>query len=313
MPAPYSNDLRLRVAASVLGGRTCRETAAPFGVSVSSVVKWSRRLRLSGNADAKPMGGVRRAVLAGQRDWLLARVAAVPDLTLRAFVAELTERGVVVSIWAGWKFFVSEGISFKKSILPSEQARADIVHRRTRWQKLQAKVDPARLVFIDETWAKTNMARTRGRAGRGQRLHALVPHGHWRTMTFLAALRSDRIDAPCVLNGPVNRTNFLAYVEQFLTPTLASGDIVVMDNLGSHKSNAVRRAIRAVGAKLFFLPPYGPDLNPIEQMFAKLKALLRKAAERTVTATWQRIGRLLDEFTPTECANYLRNAGYAST
>jgi len=157
------------------------------------------------------------------------------------------------------------------------------------------------------------MTRTRGRAARGQRLHARVPHGHWRTMTFLAALRSDRIDAPCVLDGPVNGTNFLAYVEQFLTPTLASGDIVVMDNLGSHKSNAVRRAIRAVGAKLFFLSPYSPDLNPIEQMFAKLKALLRKAAERTVTATWQRIGRLLDEFTPTECANYLRNAGYAST
>ena len=114
MPAPYSNDLRSRVAASVLGGRTCRETAALFNVSVSSVVKWSQRLRASGSADAKPMGGVRRAVLAGQRDWLLARVAAVPDLTLRAFVAELTERGVVVSIWAVWKFFVSEGISFKK-------------------------------------------------------------------------------------------------------------------------------------------------------------------------------------------------------
>jgi len=132
-------------------------------------------------------------------------------------------------------------------------------------------------------------------------------------MTFLAALRSDRIDAPCVLDHPVNGANFHAYVEQFLAPTLARGDIVVMDNLGSHKSNAVRRAIRAVGAKLFFLPPYSPDLNPIEQMFAKLKTLLRKAAERTVTTTWQRIGKLLDEFTPTECANYVRNAGYAST
>ncbi len=131
-------------------------------------------------------------------------------------------------------------------------------------------------------------------------------------MTFLAALRVDRIDAPCVLDRPVNATSFLAYVQQFLVPTLTPGDIVVMDNLRSHKGQAVRRAIRAAGAKLFFLPPYSPDLNPIEQMFAKLKTLLRKAAERTVAATWQRIGKLLDEFTPQECANYLRNSGYAS-
>jgi transposase len=157
------------------------------------------------------------------------------------------------------------------------------------------------------------MVRTHGRQQRGQRLDARVPHGHWKTLTFLAALRSDRIDAPCVLDGPVNAISFLAYVEQFLTPTLTRGDIVIMDNLGSHKGQAVRRAIRAVGAKLFFLPPYSPDLNPIEQVFAKLKTLLRKAAERTVTATWQRIGKLLDRFTAKECANYIRNSGYAST
>jgi transposase len=126
-------------------------------------------------------------------------------------------------------------------------------------------------------------------------------------------LRYDRIDAPCVLDGPVNARSFRAYVEQFLAPTLKRGDIVIMDNLGSHKGPAVRRALRAVGAKLFFLPPYSPDLNPIEQVFAKLKTLLRKAAERTVTATWQRIGKLLDRFTAKECANYLRNSGYAST
>lgn len=132
-------------------------------------------------------------------------------------------------------------------------------------------------------------------------------------MTFLAALRVDRIDAPCVLDRPVNAASFLADVQQFLVPTLKPGDIVIMDNLRSHKGQAVRRAIRAAGAKLFFLPSYSPDLNPIEQMFAKLKTLLRKAAERTVAATWQRIGKLLDEFTPQECANYLRNSGYAST
>jgi len=156
------------------------------------------------------------------------------------------------------------------------------------------------------------MTRTHGRARRGERLHAKVPFGHWRTLTLLAALRHDRIDAPCVLDGPINGQLFLAYVEQFLVPTLAPGDIVIMDNLGSHKGKAVRQAIRSCGAKLLFLPPYSPDLNPIEQVFAKLKTLLRKANERSVDATWKRIGSLLDAFSPSECANYLRNSGYAS-
>jgi transposase len=162
------------------------------------------------------------------------------------------------------------------------------------------------------------MVRTHGWGLRGQRLrgqapHGQAPHGHWRTLTFLAALRHDRIDAPCVVDGPINGESFKAYIEQFLVATLKPGDIVIMDNLGSHKGKAVRRAIRAVGARLFFLPPYSPDLNPIEQVFAKLKILLRKAAERTIEATWRRIGALLNRFTPQECANYIRNAGYAAT
>lgn len=187
-----------------------------------------------------------------------------------------------------------------------------MARRRARWKIHQGRLDPSRLVFIDETWAKTNMTRSHGRCTRGRRLVAKVPHGRWRTLTFLAALRRDRIDAPCVIDGPINGKSFLAYVEQMLVPTLAPGDIVVMDNLGSHKGRAVRRAIRAAGAKLFFLPPYSPDLNPIEQVFAKLKTLLRKADERTVEATWRRIGTILDQFTPVECQNYLVNAGYAS-
>ena len=157
------------------------------------------------------------------------------------------------------------------------------------------------------------MVRTHGRSPRGERLNASLPYGHWQTMTFLAALRSDRIDAPCVLDQPINATSFLAYVKQFLVPTLRPGDIVVLDNLSSHKSLAIRQAIRAAGAKLFFLPPYSPDLNPIEQVFAKLKTLLRRAAERTVTATWKRIGSLLDSFSSTECRNYLTNSGYVAT
>ena len=165
-------------------------------------------------------------------------------------------------------------------------------------------------MFIDETWAKTNMTRQRGRCRRGQRLVAKVPQGRWRTLTFLAALRCDRIEAPCVIDGPINGVSFLAYVE--LLPTMSQGDIVIMDNLGSHKRQVIRRLIRAAGAKLFFLPPYSPDLNPIEQVFAKLKTLLRKADERTIEATSRRIGSLLDCFTPAECANYLKNSGYAS-
>jgi transposase len=174
-------------------------------------------------------------------------------------------------------------------------------------------VDPKRLVFIDETWAKTNMAPLRGWCMLGKRLKAKVPYGHWKTMTFLAALRCDRIEAPCVFDGPINGVSFLAYIEQCLVPTLKPGDIVILDNLGSHTSKGVRDAIRAVGAKLLFLPPYSPDLNPIEQVFAKLKHLLRKAMERNLEATWKRIGVLLAQFQPSEFLNYFKNSGYASS
>ena len=154
------------------------------------------------------------------------------------------------------------------------------------------------------------MARLRGRAPKGERLRAGIPHGHWKTTTFVAGLRLGGIAAPMVLDGPINRHAFQAYVEQVLVPELRPGDVVVMDNLSSHKGPAVRRVIEAAGARLFYLPPYSPDFNPIENAFAKLKALLRKAAERTVGALWDRIGILLDAFTPAECANYFRAAGY---
>lgn len=194
----------------------------------------------------------------------------------------------------------------------AEQDRQDVKRRRRQWIAYQAKVDPKRLVFIDETWTRTNMAPKRGWAKRGTRLIGKAPHGRWHTQTFLAALRHDRIEAPCVFDGPINGELFRAYVEHVLVPTLRDGDIVVLDNLGSHKSKAVRRLIRQAGAKLFFLPRYSPDLNPIEQVFAKLKHLLRRAAARTNEAVWKTIGALLETFSPEECANYLRNSGYAS-
>ncbi len=169
------------------------------------------------------------------------------------------------------------------------------------------------MIFLDETWAKTNMTRRHGRCLRGQRLVAKVPHGRWKTLTFVAGLRRDRLTAPCVFDGPINGHSFLAYVEQVLVPALRPGDVVIMDNLGSHKGQAVRAAIRRAGAKLFFLPPYSPDLNPIEQAFSKMKTLLRKEDPRSTEKTWRTIGSLLDKFEPDECANYIRNAGYGST
>ncbi len=165
-------------------------------------------------------------------------------------------------------------------------------------------------MFIDETGASTKMARRHGRAPRGERLRASVPHGHWKTTTFVGGLRLSGMTAPMVLDGPMNSQCFLAYVEQVLVPTLRPGDIVILDNLAAHKSPAVRDAIEAVGASIRFLPPYSPDLNPIENAFAKLKALLRKAAARSVDQLWTAIAQAIDTFSPRECANYFAAAGY---
>ena len=181
---------------------------------------------------------------------------------------------------------------------------------REAWFEAQVDLEPERLVFIDETWAKTNMARTHGRAPRGERLRMGAPLGHWKTTTLVAALSLRGMTAPVVFDRPINRLSIEAYVEQALVPTLRPGDVVVMDNLSSHKGPKVRSLIEKAGAKLLFLPPYSPDFNPIEMAFSKLKALLRKAAKRTRDALWTAIGRITDLFTPTECANYFAAAGY---
>jgi len=232
---------------------------------------------------------------------------------LRGLVAELAERGLKVDYRTVWSFVHAEKLSFKKTVAAGERDRPDVARRRAQWVKYQNKIAPERLVFIDETWTKTNMAPRRGWAPLGMRLAAKVPHGHWNTTTFLAALRHDRIAAPWLLDGPIDGESFQLYVEKVLLPTLRPGDIVIMDNLGSHKGKAVRRLIRSAGAKLIFLPKYSPDLNPIEQVFAKLKHLLRKAAARTLDALCAAIGQLLGAFKRGECANYFRNAGYALT
>jgi len=181
---------------------------------------------------------------------------------------------------------------------------------REAWFEGQLDLDPAKLVFIDETGATTKMARRHGRAPRGKRLRVSVPHGHWKTTTFVGALRLTGMTAPMVLDGPMTAEWFLAYVEQILIPTLAPGDVVIMDNLAAHKSAAIRQAIEAAGATLLYLPPYSPDFNPIERAFAKFKAFLRKAAARTVDELHRAIALAIDDFSPKECANFFIAGGY---
>jgi transposase len=188
-----------------------------------------------------------------------------------------------------------------------------VAEARRAWTEAVPRFDPATLVFLDETWATTAMARTRGRCPRGERLVCPVPHGRWRTTTFLCGLRADGLAAPLVLDGAMDGPAFLAWVERMLAPALRPGDTVVADNLGSHKVAGVREAIEARGASLLHLPPYSPDLNPIELAFSKLKRLLRAAAARTADALEAAIGAALGQFTPAECASYLRHCGYAQS
>jgi transposase len=205
---------------------------------------------------------------------------------------------------------VSRPAAQKKSERAAEQDRADVAAARAQWVASQGDLDPERLIFIDETGAKTNMARRYGRCPRGERLVTSVPWGHWKTTTFLAGLRVEGIVAPCVLDGPMDGASFRAYVEQFLAPILRPGDIVIIDNLASHKVAGIRQAIEATGAELRYLPPYSPDLNPIEQFFSKLKARLRKAAARTLDTLMAAIAQALAAVTAQECSNYLANQGY---
>lgn len=193
----------------------------------------------------------------------------------------------------------------------SERQRSDVAPRRRQWLKYRHMIDPSRLIFIDQTWTKTNMTPLRGWGERGKRIEAVALHGHWLTQTFVAALRRDAVEAPWILYGPINGESFRLYVETQLVSILKPGDIVVMDNLGSHKGNPVRQAIRAAGARLLFLPKYSPDLNPIERLFAKLKHWMRQACARTTGELDQAIKKALEKVNQKECSNYLTNAGYA--
>ncbi|XWN29806.1 MAG: IS630 family transposase [Devosia sp.] len=309
----FSNDLRVRLVKAVEAGGSRREVAARFDVSPSAVIKLMQRVRATGSVEPAKVGGYRKPVLIGYEAAIAELVEANKGITL----VELTEAiakigGPKVHLSTMWQMLRRLGLSHKKSRLrAAEQDRPDVAKARGRWRTVLPFMDAGRFVFLDETGVSTKMVRTRGWALKGDRLVDAAPFGHWQTTTFLAGLRADGIAAPLVLSGPIKGRVFKAYVEQFLVPVLSPGDVVVMDNLPAHKAAGVREAIEGAGASLVYLPPYSPDFNPIEQAFAKLKALLRKAAARTRDDLWDTIGRLLDAFTPEECRNYLANCGYA--
>ena len=311
MPKSLSGDLRERVIEAVQAGASRREAAERFEISASAVVKWLQRWRDHGVCVAKPRGGS-RSILEDHAERILALVDEQPDRTLDELVAAMRKRRIPGSRSALWRFLDRHDITFKKSLRAAEQHRADVARARRRWIRQQGYLDTTRLVFIDETAVTINMVRLRGRCPRGERLISHVPQGAWKTITFVAALRHNKMVAPMVLDGPINGAAFVAYIEQCLVATLKRGDIVVIDNLPAHKVPGVKDAIEAAGATLQYLPQYSPDLNPIEMPFSKFKAFLRKVAERTVRGLCRRIRSFVPTVSPKECRNYFRHAGYAA-
>jgi len=312
MPKAYSSDLRERVIATVTAGSSRREAAELFDVAVSTAVKWLQRLRDTGSSAAKPRGGS-TSRLEQHTARILAVIDKRPDATLKEIVAALGKQRIRTSRSALARFLDRHDITRKKkSLRAAEQHREDVARARRKWIREQGLLDPAHLVFIDETSMNTSMVRLYGRSPCGERLVDHVPFGNWETLTFVSALRHDKMVAPMVVEGAMNGELFLAYVQQCLVPTLKPNDIVVVDNLSAHKAPGVAEAIEAAGATLRYLPQYSPDLNPIEMPFSKFKAPLRKLAERTVPGINQAIRSFLLFLKPQECANYIRHAGYAS-
>jgi transposase len=303
-------NLRARILAAVDGGMAARAAAELFRVSVSYLYKALIRRRRTGQVIASPRRGHRpRKLSPAQETALAAHIEAHPDLMLAALQAWLlAEHGVRLSNGAMWSAVARLGLSLKKDA-PGERTRPP----GCRGAVARLAGDAALCRSRQACLHRRDRRQHHGRAPRGRRLFAKAPFGHWKTTTFVAALRRDGLAAPMVLDGPMTGQAFLAYVEQVLIPTLKPGDIVALDNLPAHKIAAVRIAIEVTGAQLFLLPPYSPDMNPIEMAFAKLKTLLRQAPERTRDGLWNRIGESLDRFTPDECANYFQAAGYGDS
>jgi transposase len=311
MAKGYSTDLRERAVLMVEEGESRREVARVLKLAPSTAVRWLDRWERTGSVAAKPGTGHSRSPLKAYEQWLLDLVAKEPDLTLEEIRDRLRgEKKLAVATSSVWRFYDRHKITFKKVLHAAEQDRPDVAAARKELRAEQPALKASRLVFIDETAVTTKMTRLYGRAPRGERLVAKVPHGHWKTLTLVAALRADGVTAPYVIDGAMDGRAFLAYVEQVLAPTLKKCDIVFMDNVRTHKVAGVREAIEAAGAQLRYLPAYSPDLNPIENAYSKIKSHLRKGAARTVDALWKLVGRSVKAIAPRESAGYFRHAGY---
>jgi transposase len=312
MPRPYSEDLRLRVVHAVESGKTTREVGALYQVSPGFVSNIHQLWQQTGHIHPKQLGGYRRALLAPYKAALSEQLSNSPSMTLKEVQAWLeNEHGLTVSISCIDKFIRHKlGYRYKKTVVACERKREDAAAAREQWQAWQQSCDGAKLVFLDETGLSTDMIRRYGRALGGARCQDSAPAGHWQTLTFIAGLRVDRITAPWCVDQAMTGEAFKEYLRSQLGPTLKAGDIAICDNLPAHKVAEVQGVIEAQGATLKYMPPYSPDLNPIEQVFAKLKTLLRKAAERTYDKLWQTTGQLLDQFQPDERLSLFKNSGY---
>jgi transposase len=304
-----SDDLRLRIHEARQAGESTAEVAERFGVSPAFVRRLEQRFRLTGSLAARPHGGGPARKLAAHEEALRQAARERPDATPAEHKERLKLPASRVTVWRAMRRL--RLTRKKKSTHASERDRPDVVEARRVWPEKMAGVDPMDLVFLDETGANTAMQRTHGYAPEGERVVASAPLGGWQAVTFVGALTAEGLVAPWALQGAMNGEWFLAYVEQVLAPALRPGMVVVMDNLPSHKVAGVREAVEAAGCRLEYLPPYSPDLNPIEKAFSKLKRGLRDWAARTVEGVYDGLRLLIDRFGPAECLNYFRHCGYA--
>ena len=308
-----SRDIREKVVKAIKGGMSRRQAAARFDVGPATAVRWAKRVETTGDVAPMKMGGDRRSQrIEAHAEFILKEIKTKPDTTIIELRDKLRERhGLSFGYGTVWRFLARHKITRKKKTgHASEQEREDVEASREAWFEGQLDLDPKKLVFIDETSISTSMARRFGRAPRGERCLATIPFGNWKTTTFVAGLRVDRIDAPMTIDGALDGEAFRAYVEQFLAPTLSTGDTVVMDNVPLHKVAGVGEAIAARGANVLYLPAYSPDFNPIEKFFSQFKSILQRIAARTADALEAAVAEALQTVTPDECRNYFAASGY---
>ena len=308
-----SKDIREKVVKAIKGGMSRRQAAARFDVGPATAVRWAKRVETTGDVAPMKMGGDRRSQrIEAHAEFILKEIKTKPDTTIMELRDKLRERhGLSLGYGTVWRFLARHKITRKKKTgHASEQEREDVEASREAWFEGQLDLDPEKLVFIDETSISTSMARRFGWAPRGERCRASIPFGHWKTTTFVAGLRVDRIDAPMTIEGALDGEAFLAYVEQVLAPTLSKGETVVMDNVPLHKVAGVSEAITAKGASVLYLPAYSPDFDPIEKFFSKFKSILQRIAARTAEALEAAVAEALRTVTPDECRNYFAACGY---